>query len=260
MFIQALMIGIISGIGILDGRILGQLMLDRPLVLGAIVGLILGDLKSGIIIGAQLELIWMGIAGIGAATPPDIVTGGVLGTAFAIISGKGAEIALAIAVPISVLAQSLGVLVRIINAHFSHKADQYALDRNYKGLAMCMWIPAILFFLSTFIPSFLAMLLGAEHVSNFINSVPKVILDGLAVAGKLLPAIGFALLMDMLWSKKVAPFFFVGFLLASYFNVNITGIALFIAAIAMIIEFYIKDNSNLVEVSDNLMEGDIDFE
>ncbi|EEI85846.1 PTS system sorbose-specific iic component [Anaerococcus lactolyticus ATCC 51172] len=260
MFIQALLIGIVSGIGILDGRILGQLMLDRPLVLGALVGLILGDLKSGIIIGAQLELIWMGVAGIGAATPPDIVTGGVLGTAFAIISGKGAEIALAVAVPISVLAQSLGVLVRIINAYYSHKADRYAIERNYKGLALCMWIPAFLFFLSTFLPTFLAMLLGAEHVSAFINSIPKVVLDGLSVAGKLLPAIGFALLMDMLWSKKVAPFFFVGFLLASYFNVNITGIALIIAAIAMIIEFYIKDDKQAVVVSDNLVEGDIDFE
>ena len=46
------------------------------------VGLVLGDVKNGIIIGAQLELIWMGIAGIGASTPPDVVTGGILGTAF----------------------------------------------------------------------------------------------------------------------------------------------------------------------------------
>ena len=76
MVAQAIMLGLIAGIGILDGRIFGQMMFDRPLVTGLLVGLVLGDVKNGIIIGAQLELIWMGIAGIGASTPPDVVTGG----------------------------------------------------------------------------------------------------------------------------------------------------------------------------------------
>lgn len=126
MIAQAIMLGLLAGIGILDGRIFGQIMLERPIITGALVGLILGDLKTGIIIGAQLELIWMGIAGIGAATPPDVVTGGILGTAFAILSGNGVEVALAIAVPIAVLAQSLGVLVRIINSYFAQRASVYA--------------------------------------------------------------------------------------------------------------------------------------
>ncbi|NWN95267.1 MAG: PTS sugar transporter subunit IIC, partial [Bacillus sp. (in: Bacteria)] len=109
MLIDALRLGIVAGIGILDGRIFGVMMLERPLAAGLLVGLVLGDVKSGIMIGAQLELIWMGIAGIGASTPPDVVTGGVLGTAFAILSGHGVAVALALAVPIAVLAQSLGV-------------------------------------------------------------------------------------------------------------------------------------------------------
>ena len=72
MVAQAIMLGLIAGIGILDGRIFGQMMFDRPLVTGLLVGWVLGDVKNGIIIGAQLELIWMGIAGIGASTPPDV--------------------------------------------------------------------------------------------------------------------------------------------------------------------------------------------
>ncbi|UQX55273.1 PTS sugar transporter subunit IIC [Cytobacillus pseudoceanisediminis] len=198
---QAIMLGIIAGIGILDSRIFGVLMLERPLVLGLLVGLVLGDVQQGVIIGAQLELIWMGIAGIGAATPPDIVTGGVLGTAFAIISGQGVEVALVLAVPIAVLAQSLGVLVRIINTYFMHKADKYAAKADFRGVTIMMWIPPILFFLSVFIPTVLAIILGAEQVKNLIESVPKTILGGLEVAGNLLPAVGFALLLDMLFSK-----------------------------------------------------------
>jgi len=86
---------------------LGTTLLSRPLVLGPLVGLALGDLHQGILIGASLELIFMGNIKVGAAIPPDVVTGGVLGTAFAILSGKGAAIALALAVPISILAEML---------------------------------------------------------------------------------------------------------------------------------------------------------
>ena len=237
------------------------MMFDRPLVTGVFVGLILGDIKEGIIIGAQLELIWMGIAGIGAATPPDVVTGGILGTAFAIISGSGVEVALALAVPIAVLAQTLGVVVRIANTYFAHKADVYAKEANFKGLAISMWIPVFLFFLSTFLPTFLAILLGADQVTNLINAIPKVILDGMSVAGSLLPAIGFALLMDMLFSKKMAPFFFIGFLAAAYGGLNITAIALFAVCLAFILHFYIEPKKEAsVSTQDNLTEGEIDFD
>ncbi len=261
MVAQALMLGLIAGIGILDGRIFGQMMFDRPLVTGVFVGLVLGDVTQGIVIGAQLELIWMGIAGIGAATPPDVVTGGILGTAFAIISGSGVEVALALAVPIAVLAQTLGVVVRIANTYFAHKADAYAKEANFRGLAISMWIPVCLFFLSTFLPTFLAILLGADQVTHLINSIPKVILDGMSVAGSLLPAIGFALLMDMLFSKKMAPFFFIGFLAAAYGGLNITAIALFAVCLAFILHFYIEPKKEAeAATQDNLTEGEIDFD
>ena len=79
---------------------LGTTLLSRPLVLGPLVGLILGNLHDGIVIGATLELIFMGNIKVGAAIPPDVITGGVLGTTFAILSGKGPAIALALAIPI----------------------------------------------------------------------------------------------------------------------------------------------------------------
>lgn len=82
--IHAVLLGILGGIGIWDSRVFGMCMLDRPLVLGPLVGLILGDLQTGIIIGASLELVMMGVVGIGSATPPDTVSGSILATVFAI--------------------------------------------------------------------------------------------------------------------------------------------------------------------------------
>lgn len=60
--------------------------------------------------------------------------------------------------------------------------------------------------LSTSVPTFLAIMIGADKVTALINAIPKIILDGLGVAGTLLPAVGFALLMDMLFSKKCLCF------------------------------------------------------
>src|SRR6201986_5510153 len=86
---------------------LGTTLLSRPLVLGPLVGFVLGDVTQGVMIGATLELIFMGNIKVGAAIPPDIITGGVLGTAFAVLSHKGPVIALALAVPISIIAEML---------------------------------------------------------------------------------------------------------------------------------------------------------
>ncbi|WP_200856998.1 PTS sugar transporter subunit IIC, partial [Klebsiella pneumoniae] len=101
-------------------------MIDRPLVRCDLTGLVCGNLHEGILIGATLELIFLGNVAIGAAHPPDIVTGSVLATAFSIMSGRGPEAALTIAIPVSMLAQTLGILVRVVNALFGHLADRYA--------------------------------------------------------------------------------------------------------------------------------------
>ena len=87
MLLTATLLGLIAALGILDGRLLGVSMIDRPLVMCALTGLVCGNLHEGILIGATLELIFLGNVAIGAAHPPDIVTGSVLATAFSIMSG-----------------------------------------------------------------------------------------------------------------------------------------------------------------------------
>lgn len=91
MLLTATLLGLIAALGILDGRLLGVSMIDRPLVMCALTGLVCGNLHEGILIGATLELIFLGNVAIGAAVPPDVVTGSVLATAFSIMSGRGPE-------------------------------------------------------------------------------------------------------------------------------------------------------------------------
>lgn len=97
---ETLLIAAIALLGYCE-YFLGTQMIQRPIVMGTLVGLALGDLQNGLIIGASIELVFMGVASIGAAIPPEVTAGGILGTAFAINSGAGPAVALALALPIA---------------------------------------------------------------------------------------------------------------------------------------------------------------
>ena len=142
--VHALLLGLLGGIGIWDSRIGGMWMLDRPLVLGPIVGLILGDFKTGIIVGGSLELIMMGIVGIGSAT----LSGAILATAFAIVSKLDVSAAVALALPIATLGQLVGIFVRTANGYFVHMADKAAENADFSGIDKALWGGATLFFVS----------------------------------------------------------------------------------------------------------------
>jgi fructoselysine and glucoselysine-specific PTS system IIC component len=233
-YFQAFLLAVLAGFAQWDSRMFGQNMLDRPLVTGPIVGLILGDLNTGIIVGGTLELVWMGIVNIGGATPPDIVTGGILGTAFAILSGLDPETAVAIALPIALFAQSLGILARVINATFNHRADAYAEQGDWKGIERTLWAGAALFFIFSFVPVFLGVAFGSEVVNAVVAFLPDVIMNGLRASSGLLPALGMAILMRFIYDNSSAPYLFLGFVLSAFMGMSMIGVAIIGGIIAYI--------------------------
>lgn len=67
--------------------VLGQCMIERPLVVGLVAGLLMGDVKTGVIIGASLEAIFMGAVNIGGAISAEPVTATALAVAFTVGAG-----------------------------------------------------------------------------------------------------------------------------------------------------------------------------
>jgi fructoselysine/glucoselysine PTS system EIID component len=214
---------------------LGTTLLSRPLVLGPLVGLALGDLSQGVVIGATLELIFMGNIKVGAAIPPDVITGGVLGTAFAIISGKGPAIALAIAVPVSILAELIISSLFVLRAMLNKKFNQYAEQGDYRKIQRLHIISGLVRPLLMGFIVLLALQLGANAMKSFLDMIPQWVQTGLQVAGNMLPALGFALLMNLMLNKKVAPYFFLGFILAAYLKLPIIAIGGLGVIIALIV-------------------------
>ena len=83
-FLVALAVFICVG----GAELVGFTMLNRPIVIGPLVGLFLGDLHTGVIIGASLEAVFMGVVNIGGASAAEPGIATAVGTAFAIMLGR----------------------------------------------------------------------------------------------------------------------------------------------------------------------------
>lgn len=134
--IQAFLVALVGATVYMESRLGGQHMLDRPIIIGPIVGLVMGDFTTGLILGGQLELVWMGLVGIGTTTPPDVVVGSALATALAIRTGTNWQTTLTLAIPIALIAQIIAIAIGSFNAIFTHYADRQIERKNWKGIAI----------------------------------------------------------------------------------------------------------------------------
>lgn len=242
LFIKALLLAAWTAICGLD--VYGpQLQIARPLIAGSITGLLLGDFKQGMIIASALELMWLGVAGIGAYVPPDIVSGSILGTAFGIISGQGAVAGIAVAVPISIICQQLSILRRTLTIYLAHMADKAAEEGDLDRIDRYHLIGGALIVICSAIPVFLSVYFGAEYVQKLFSILPKVVTDGLNTAGGIMPALGFGMLLALMMNKKIWIFFLLGFVASAYGKVPTIGLAL-IGVIAAFIYDMITNSNN----------------
>ncbi|CAG5527849.1 PTS system mannose/fructose/N -acetylgalactosamine-specific transporter subunit IIC [Streptococcus pneumoniae] len=256
LFTQALLVTLVGIIATIDYN--GPLfMIHRPLVTSAMVGLVLGDFTQGVLIGSALELTWLGVTGIGGYTPPDTISGAIIGTAFGILSGQGETAGIAIAVPIAVATQQLDVLAKTLDVYFVKKADNDAKNGDYSKIGFYHYSSLVLITLFKIVPIFLAIMLGGEYVADLFAKVPPIVMQGLNSAGALLPSIGFGMLLNMMLKKNMWVFLLIGFICSVYGGMSTIGISLVGIAVAY---FYDMIGSNPQETtSSSDVEEDLDL-
>lgn len=225
--------------------LLGTSFLQRPIVLGPLVGLVLGDLTSGIVMGATLELAMIGAVSVGAYDPPDLVSGSIIGVALAIQTHADPSAALTLGIPIAAIMQALGLAIgQPLMLAFVHRCDTAAEKGDSRGITRNMLIagyiqdwPGLIF-----IP--LAFYFGSSTVASVLNIIPQFVQDGMNVAAGLLPLLGFAMLAQMMMNKQVAVFFFLGFFIVAYSGMSTTGVAIFATIMAIIMFIFFDKKSN----------------
>lgn len=188
----------------------------RPIWICPLVGLVLGDMQSGVVLGASLELVFIGAISIGGSVPQDFVSGGILGCAYAILLGKDADIAVTLAVPLSLAFTLIFQVETILYTAMVPLYDRFIEERDFKKYAALHYFTAFIHPLFYAVVTFLAVAFGTGGIEKFINAMPAWIMNGFSVAAGLLPAIGFAMLLKMLWDKSIVCFFFLGFFAVKY--------------------------------------------
>ena len=222
-FIQLILLALVAAIAGM-GSVLDERQTHRPLVACTLVGLVLGDMKTGIILGGSLEMIALGWMNVGAAMAPDAALASVISAILVIVGKQSIAEGIAVAVPIAAAGQVLTIFVRTITVFFQHKADRYAEEANFRGIEMCHFAGLALQGLRVAIPAVLVgMVAGTDAVNAFLSSIPDVITRGLQVSGGFIVVVGYAMVINMMNAKSLMPFFFLGFLLAVFTNINLIG-------------------------------------
>lgn len=199
---------------------------------GFFTGLVMGDMTTGLLIGGAMQLTILGVGTFGGASRIDANSGTVLATAFSIAVGMDPQQAVAaLAVPVASLMIQLDVLARFANTFFAHKIDANIEDHNYKAIERNYLFGNISWMLSRALPVFLALSFGSgvvESIVSVLNNQLAWLGTGLTVAGAVLPAVGFAILLRYLPVKKHFPYLILGFVITTilatvFINVQTIG-------------------------------------
>ncbi|AHI54708.1 MULTISPECIES: PTS mannose/fructose/sorbose transporter subunit IIC [Listeria] len=231
--ILVVLIAFLAGIeGILD-----EFQFHQPLIACTLIGLVTGNLTACIILGGTLQMIALGWANIGAAVAPDAALASVASAIILVLGGQGVAgipSAIAIAIPLAVAGLFLTMIVRTLAVPIVHLMDRAAEKGNIRSVewlhisAICMQGIRIA------IPAAALLFIPADSVQNFLEAMPAWLTDGMAIGGGMVVAVGYALVINMMATKEVWPFFVIGFVVAAISQLTLIAIGALGVALALI--------------------------
>ena len=208
--------------------------LYQPIVTGAVIGAILGDLQTGLIVGGTYQLMTIGNMPVGGAQPPNAVIGGIMATVFAISSGLDTTAAVGLAVPFALIGQYMVTLLFNVMSPVMSVADKMAEKGDTKGIVrlnyLAMGALGLLFAIVC-----VAGLIGGSALGTTLDAISQQyawIMNGLSVAGGMMRFVGFAILLRIMLSNDFWGIYFAGFALATIIGYipELSGSALILVA------------------------------
>lgn len=226
--LMALAMGILYWIsrGMIGGYF-ALFFIGNPIFIGIIAGLIYGDVSQGLMIGGGIAAVFAGIIAPGGNLPTDQGMAAATMIPIALSTGLSVEQAIAFAVPLGLVGAQLLSLRKMINVPLVHKADAFAEEVNTAGIERtAILYPAVTSFLLLFVPVFIVVLFGQNIMITFLELIPEWVMHGLEVAGGVLPAVGFALIIHSIGKSRLIPYILIGFICVSVLGMNslVTGI------------------------------------
>ena len=242
--ILIIIIALLAGMeGVLD-----EFQFHQPLVACTLIGLVTGHLSEGIILGGSLQMIALGWANIGAAVAPDAALASVA-SAIIMVKGLGGatdaqtviDSAIAVAIPLSVAGLFLTMVCRTLAIPIVHFMDAAAEKGNFRGIETWQIIAILMQGVRIAIPAVALCYIPAEAVQAALEAMPAWLADGMSIGGGMVAAVGYAMVINMMATKEVWPFFAIGFCLAAVSDLTLIALGVIAVSMALI---YLKLSEN----------------
>lgn len=235
--VQGLLIGLFAIIAGIDFWLEG-FYLFRPMIVCTITGLILGDLRLGIVAGGLTELAFAGLTPVGGTQPPNPVMAGIMTVVLAFTTGHSPSAAIGLALPFSILMQYIILFYYSFFSVLTKKLDEYAAKAETRKFALLVLAPTAIVALTYGIIAFLSVYGAQEPMRALVNSMPAWLSHGFEIAGSILPAVGFGVLLKSMLKGEFVPYLLIGFTAACFIKFgNLMPVAVIGIALA-VIEFY----------------------
>ena len=197
--------------------VLDQWQFHQPLVACTLIGLVSGHLEAGIILGGTLQMMALGWANVGAAVAPDAALASVASAILMVLAlnsnadqGQAISTAIAVAVPLSVAGLFLTMIVRTIAIPIVHIMDGAAARADYTALDVWSIIAICLQGIRIAIPAAALCFIPSDAVMGALNMMPAWLNEGMTIGGGMVAAVGYAMVINMMATKEVWPFFALG--------------------------------------------------
>lgn len=240
---QAALIALLCYLGALTtpwalGTTGGWYVLSRPLVAGFLCGLILGDVKTGVLIGIAVQAVFIGLITPGGAVPSDLSYVSYLGIPLALVAHASTGVAVSLAVGFGVIGVATWQVLSVGNAGWAHLADRYAEDGDLRGIIRINYLAQIGTFLVRGVLAFIVLILGANVAQNlisFLNHQVPWLITYFGLLGGALPAVGIAiLLLQLVTTNRLLVWFVLGFAAVAFLKISLVAVAVFGAIAALI--------------------------
>lgn len=238
---QAMLVAFIGYFGVnrtpwFFGQAGGFFGIAQPLVACSIMGAIFGDVQTGVMVGAAIQAMYLGMIQPGGALPSDRAAATFIGASLAIASGGGVEAALALAVPLGLLGSAIFQLFMTFNAVFPHLGDKAAAKGDGEGVARANILGTVPSFIFYFVLYTVANYAGVGLVESLLAAMPASLVKTLSIMAKIVPAVGFAMLLKYVITEGrgwMIMFFVMGFLIVKNTSFNIVALTLLAVGIAV---------------------------
>ena len=164
-----------------------------------------GDIQTGLITGGLTELAFAGLTPQVVFQPPNPIMAGLMTTVIAWSTGADAKTAIGLGLPFSLLMQYVILFFYSAFSLFMTKADKCAKEADTAAFSRLNWTTMLIVASAYAVIAFLCTYLAQGAMQALVKAMPAWLTHGFEAAGGILPAVGFGLLLRVMFKAQYIP-------------------------------------------------------